>query len=406
MLSRNVACRLLRQRSCRSLPNSLGREFSQSCDDNNENRDGIRRGRNFSTSVYPKARRQRQRDFFGKEKSLWDMAEENELGLSKFKIRDSIRVGGKDDLRFAHDYSAKVPVRSIYIASNIDLISILSKVFVGSQGSPEHRFSKTSLIVKLQSPSGNSVDEALSAVSPDIFQYVVVFRYGSVVFLNVPITRQHTILSEIKKHCKDPVTAGFEKKDRYDILVKPVSGKEEMDSDEIIQDDYATVPRLDMNYVTVISTIMSQTVALDSYNIIVNELLEVMERINSSIKKNGMISSDEKENLFKVIAQSNTLFNDILTKLRVKERSDTAWNHVEYDRVLEGMKEEFELDERFNHVTFKLNLIQQNVKFFLDILQNQKSTSLEWIIIILIGFECALMLLDMSGLGTVLLSPA
>lgn len=141
--------------------------------------------------------------------------------------------------------------------------------------------------------------------------------------------------------------------------MKPVFGKEEMDSDEIIQDDYATVPRLDMNYVTVISTIMSQTVALDSYNIIVNELLEVMERINSSIKKNGMISSDEKENLFKVIAQSNTLFNDILTKLRVKERSDTAWNHVEYDRVLEGMKEEFELDERFNHVTFKLNLIQQ-----------------------------------------------
>ena len=122
MLSRNVACRLLRQRSCRSLPNSLGREFSQSCDDNNDNRDGIRRGRNFSTSVYPKARRQRQRDFFGKEKSLRDMAEENELGLSKFKIRDSIRVGGKDDLRFAHDYSAKVPVRSIYIASNIEPI--------------------------------------------------------------------------------------------------------------------------------------------------------------------------------------------------------------------------------------------------------------------------------------------
>jgi len=200
MLSRNVACRLLRQRSCRSLPYSLGSEFAQSFDDTNQNRDGIRRGRNFSKSVYPKARRQRQRDFFGKEKSLRDMTEENELGLSKFKIRDSIRVGGKDDLRFAHDYSAKVPVRSIYIASNIDLISILSKVFVGSKASPEHRFSKTSLIVKLPSPSGNSVDEALSAVSPDIFQYVVVFRYGSVVFLNVPITRQHTILSEIKKH--------------------------------------------------------------------------------------------------------------------------------------------------------------------------------------------------------------
>ena len=68
------------------------------------------------------------------------------------------------------------------------------------------------------------------------------------------------------------------------------------------------------------------------------------------------------------------------------------------------MKTEFEIYDRFENIEFKLNLIQQNAKFFLEILQDQKSTSLEWIIIVLIAFECALMCLEMSGVGEVLFS--
>jgi uncharacterized Rmd1/YagE family protein len=55
-------------------------------------------------------------------------------------------------------------------------------------------------------------------------------------------------------------------------------------------------------------------------------------------------------------------------------------------------------------VEFKLDLIQQNAKFFLEVLHAQKSNALEWVIIVLISFECGLMILDMSGLGTELRS--
>ena len=65
------------------------------------------------------------------------------------------------------------------------------------------------------------------------------------------------------------------------------------------------------------------------------------------------------------------------------------------------MREEFELDDRFDHVEFKLNMIQQNTKFFLEILHNQKTQTLEYVIIVLIAFECILMTLDMTGLGSV-----
>ncbi len=79
----------------------------------------------------------------------------------------------------------------------------------------------------------------------------------------------------------------------------------------------------------------------------------------------------------KVVAQNNSLFIDMVAKLGIKDRSDTAWNMSQYERIHEGMKSEFEIDNRFEHIEFKLNLIQQNAKFFLEILHNQKSDTLE-----------------------------
>jgi uncharacterized Rmd1/YagE family protein len=73
-------------------------------------------------------------------------------------------------------------------------------------------------------------------------------------------------------------------------------------------------------------------------------------------------------------------------------------------QIHDGMKEEFDIAQRFEHIEFKLNLIQQNAKFFLEVLAHQKSNSLEWIIIVLIMFECVLMVMEMSGTGEVVFS--
>lgn len=65
------------------------------------------------------------------------------------------------------------------------------------------------------------------------------------------------------------------------------------------------------------------------------------------------------------------------------------------------MREEFEIESRFDNIEFKLNLIQQNAKFFLEMLNDQKGNTLEWVIIVLISFECVLMIMEMSGAGDI-----
>ena len=240
-------------------------------------------------------------------------------------------------------------------------------------------------------------------------------------------------------------------------------------------------------------TVMAQSVALDHYSVKVDSMLETFTRLNSSVERTGasprtvyvggwiptsprpgphtpllrerepprdktqtragVFSALEKESLFRLVARNNTLFTDVIAKIGLLERSDTAWKYDHYARarargapsgdarkigrrktqperiereerelvcvaravsrvcafatyegsqVWDGMREEFELDERFQRIEYKLNLIQHNTKFFLEILANQKSNVLEIIIIVLISLEiivCTAELCDVRPFG-------
>ena len=78
-------------------------------------------------------------------------------------------------------------------------------------------------------------------------------------------------------------------------------------------------------------------------------------------------------------------------------RYDIAWKHVQYGRIWEFLRTELEMDPRFKILDMKLNLIQDNLKYFLEILQARKSDALEWTIIVLIAVEICLSLYDLAS---------
>ncbi|KAL7520329.1 hypothetical protein ACHAWX_005055, partial [Stephanocyclus meneghinianus] len=323
--------------------------------------------------------------------------------------------------------TARIRVRSVQAASSIDVVAVLSKVFGGgvarasqydvsdSKGgnsnskltsnqnddplseffasSPplRHVFGRTNIIIQLSPPP----PDCPSSLAPSVPRYVAIYRFGSVVFFNVTTKEASKLLEQIKKHSVDPIAVGFERKEFFEMGLQPhletATGR--------ITADRAMVRELDMNTVGVVSNIMGQTVALDWHNDTVDELLANFSNINSTVERTGSFTSMERHMLFQVVARNNTLFIDMVSKLGIKDRSDTAWHLSQYEGLHYGMREQFDLDERFRHIEFKLDLIQQNAKFFLEVLHAQKSNTLEWVIIVLISFECVLMCLDMSGIG-------
>lgn len=298
--------------------------------------------------------------------------------------------------------SDRIRVKAVHAAQSIDVMGVLGKVFSGTTsrqlnelgiGSPiRHVFGKNHISVLFQLPPPEPTPGQRTDPSP---RFVAVFKFGSVVFHNCTTQESGRILSEIKKHATDPVSYGFEKTERFEVAVQPDLPEASGD----VTSAYATVKELEIHSVAVISKIMASSVALDSYADTVDELLAAFSTINSQVKTTGEFSPMDKETLFKVVAQNNSLMMNIIGKLGIKDKSDIAWELAEYESVYEGMKREFEIEDRFENIEFKLNTIQSNAKFFLEVLAHQKSTSLEWIIVVLIAFESALMILEMSGQG-------
>ena len=303
-----------------------------------------------------------------------------------------------DDVETSH----RIKVKAVHAAQSIDIMGVLGKVFGGTTsrqlndlgiGAPiRHVFGKNHFSVLFQLPPPEPTPGQRADPSP---RFVAVFKFGSVVFHNCTTQEIVRILAKIKRHATDPVSYGFEKTERFEVAVQPELAEASGD----VTSEYAAVKELEIHSVAVISKIMASSVALDSYADTVDELLAAFSTINSQVKSTGEFSPMDKETLFKVVAQNNSLMMNIIGKLGIKDKSDIAWELAEYESVYEGMKKEFEIEDRFDNIEFKLNIIQSNAKFFLEVLAHQKSTSLEWIIVVLIAFESILMILEMSGHG-------
>lgn len=280
----------------------------------------------------------------------------------------------------------RIKVKAIHAASSLNTKQMLT-IFDKSHHPIHHVFGKTFLIVQLPS---------LDQGQP---RFVAMFNFGSIVFFNVSEQDIAQVLDKSKLYSKNPIPRGLERKEFFELAIAPY-----MRNEAYTNSVCAVVKNMNVRNVSIVSNIMAQTVALDSHNDTVDELLSTFESINDTVRTTGNFTSLEKKQLFKIVAQNNSLLIDMIAKLGIKNKSDYAWNLTQYERLHEGMRHEFEIDPRFEHIEFKLNMIQDNAKFFLEILQNQKTDTLEWIIIILITFECVLMILEMSGLGPGLLA--
>ena len=232
----------------------------------------------------------------------------------------------------------------------------------------------------------SSQKSTLSRTSKLTPRYMAVFRFGSIVYFNVEEEIAKQLTCSIKKIAAfGPVPVGLERKENFGVLVTrdmdftsnnamissllvndppgnhlDTNGNHHHSNDnnnnmnsnnnssgndslllEPVTGDYCMVPELDMNGVAVIGTIMGQTVTLDCYSDTVEELLTNFARINSTVTQTGSFTSGDKSFLFKTVAQNNSIFIDMISKVRIKDRSDTAWNLTKYETIHYGLKEEF-----------------------------------------------------------------
>lgn len=210
-------------------------------------------------------------------------------------------------------------------------------------------------------------------VKEDSFLYIK--NYGSVVFFNCSEEWIQATLKIVSKGHNISIDNAYQ--ESYEMLV---DDKIEVEFDKIF------VPMMNSDNVHIVMLNVAQSVALQDYVNKTSELHDSTLLFTKQLEETGKIRmSKTKMRMF--IGKTLNLKNSITEELFVFDTPELAWHNEELSKLDQLLKEELDIEKRFQSLHFSLNTIKENLDLFQNILQHRYSSMLEWIIILLILFE-------------------
>ncbi|HEY9000301.1 MAG TPA: RMD1 family protein [Mucilaginibacter sp.] len=207
-------------------------------------------------------------------------------------------------------------------------------------------------------------------------EFIYVFKYGVVCFLNYDPIRISEFLRLISSYCKNSFDQNLT--EEFEIHTNAGKNKIGFNSIEIIG--------ADIEVIRLIMLTVSQSVALDYYEEQTNKMLEETNRHTQMLEAKGRLNISGT-NLKKYIGKSLVLKNRIAENLYIFDSPPETWDDENLNKIHNDLKRTFDLQERFRDIQEGLNIVKDNLELFRDLLQYKNSYRLELIVIILILVE-------------------
>ncbi|KAF5184158.1 sporulation protein [Thalictrum thalictroides] len=270
-----------------------------------------------------------------------------------------------------------IPVKAYFLSTSIDLKSMQAE-YSCNVIPPTSRSSSNYIALrycdfpfKVSRTGGEKIGSC--------WRYMVVFQYGSAVLFNIEEDEVDSYLKLVRRHASGLLSEM--RKDDYAVKEKPLL-KEDMQGGP----DYIVLKRLDIDGIRIIGSVLGQSIALDYFVSQVDGMVEVFTDINRDMEKTGNFTMRRKK-LFQLVGKANSNLADVILKVGLFDRSEIAWRDAKYAQILEYLREEYEVTQRFGNLDFKLKFVEHNIHFLQESLQNRKSDFLEWCIISLLSIE-------------------
>jgi required for meiotic nuclear division protein 1 len=225
----------------------------------------------------------------------------------------------------------------------------------------------------------------------DETQMVLVFSFGSIVFIN------HTSPSEITAllnylHSFEPdidVRNADRYNDDYSLHIKETEAIE-------LTDEYVVVPEYESYYPELISTVLAKSVALEKTEEQLGQINDKLETMIDRLEK-GNLRIGNKE-LARTTAKIIRHEYNTLAYIMILDKPDITWTSSSAGEFYDKMLEFFELNDRYKILKSKTEILYNIMDGFSTISHSIRGLFVEWIIVILILFEIVLSLLGIFGL--------
>jgi len=208
-------------------------------------------------------------------------------------------------------------------------------------------------------------------------RYEHFFNYGVIVFAGYQEEEMKEFIRNVHPLLKDPEKSWL--RDEFQILVDP--GREMR-----FEFAQAIVGRLDDTLIRVAMLNLAQSVALDHYHRVGEDLLTQVKGFANQLERTGNLKIS-RNNMHRFLGKALNTQNDIAENIYIFDAPDLTWENEYLDKLHQGLIKHFDLKVRFSEIEYTLRIIENNLTVFREIIHQRESNLLEFIIILLILVE-------------------
>lgn len=232
--------------------------------------------------------------------------------------------------------------------------------------------------------------ESILHENVDDSQMVLVFSFGSIVFIN------YSHVDEIEKllHYIQSFEPDFDidHADRYsDDYCLHITETENLE----LTDEYVVVPEYEEFYPELISTVIAKSVALEKTEEQLGKIHDKLETMIDRLEK-GNLRIGNKE-LARTTAKIVRHEYNTLAYIMILDKPDITWTSSTASEFYDRMVEFFELNDRYKILKSKTEILYNIMDGFSTISHSIRGLFVEWIIVTLIVVEIALTVLEIGG---------
>jgi uncharacterized Rmd1/YagE family protein len=211
-----------------------------------------------------------------------------------------------------------------------------------------------------------------------------IFPFGSIVFINMEHHEIVDVVNYLKKIESNLKNADYKFGESYLLEVGV--------DDPSVDFTSMSVTEYKSYHLDILATVLSKSVALEKVEKDLNTLLDEFERIVDFLEQGILNISDEK--IAKMSARILGFKFDTISYIMLLDKPDITWENQDAEVLYMQLSQFYELKERYEKIQAKTETLMDITQVLGALTQQKRGNKLEWLVIILIGFEIILTLVE------------
>jgi uncharacterized Rmd1/YagE family protein len=210
---------------------------------------------------------------------------------------------------------------------------------------------------------------------------VFIYAFGAIVFQDVGQAGRETELLRLRRAL--PNVSAQVMTEEFSVREQPEAARPD------IVDGVLVLDALTFERSTVVALTVAQSVAMEYYERIVDQMFTDTDKIVDRLEKTGTMPVRTRK-LHRFIGAAIGTRSEVLSVLHLLDKPDAIWDDPGADRIYSELRAELDLVDRYESLALKLRSVQEALELVTDIARDRRLVLLETSVVLLIVLEIVL----------------